>query len=437
MNWKVEETEGQKAARRKQAEESRDILPGERPERIFETPLSFKDIQEKSDRYLAMNIKRAPIAFYFGQGEYLYDTENKRYLDFLSGVAVTALGHGEADYVEAIREQADRVIHTSNLFYNQELALLAEALVTYSFPGRVFVCNSGTEANEAAFKLARLHGQQKGNANGVVSLRNSFHGRTLAGMCMTGQEKIHKGFGPLLGDMRYIEPNDLDMLEKEITQSGHEICALVLELVQGEGGVRPLDAEYVRAARQLTEENDILLILDEIQTGMGRTGRLFAYEHFGIVPDAMTLAKGLGNGFPVGAMIVGEKFADLMTPGTHGTTFGGNHLAARAAYETLKIIITRDILQNVEALSDYFFRRLRAFQVKTPAVKEVRGLGLHIGVEIDRPGAPFVDLCREKGLLVNCTNETTIRLVPPLNLSLESAAEGLDILEGAFVDFLK
>lgn len=437
MNWKVEETEGQKASKRRQAEESRDILPGERPDRIFETPLSFKDIKDKSDRYLALNIKRAPAAFYFGQGEYLYDTENKRYLDFLSGVAVTALGHGDADYIEAIREQADRVIHTSNLFYNQELALLAEALVTYSFPGRVFVCNSGAEANEAAFKLARLHGQTKGNANVVVSLRNSFHGRTLAGMCMTGQEKIHKGFGPLLEGIRYIEPNDIAMLEAEIEQNGHEICALILELVQGEGGVLPLDKDFVKIARQLTEENDIVLILDEIQTGMGRTGKLFAYEHYGIVPDVMTLAKGLGNGFPVGTMVIAEKFAGLMSAGTHGSTFGGNHLAARAAYETLKIIITRDLLLNVEALSDFFFRRLRAMQVKLPAIKDVRGLGLHIGIEIDRPGAGLVELCRERGLLINCTHETTIRLVPPLNLSLESAAEGLDILETAFSEFLK
>ncbi|MCE9597480.1 MAG: aspartate aminotransferase family protein [Spirochaetia bacterium] len=430
MKWKVPETESQKESRLKDVDQSRDLAPGDKPDRQFSQPLSFEEIKEKSDKFLVNNIKRAPVAFYFGQGEYLYDTNNKRYLDFLSGVAVTSLGHGDADFVEALREQSDRVIHTSNLFYNQELALLAEALVTYSFPGRAFLCNSGTEANEAAFKLARLHGQKKGNANRIVTLENSFHGRTVAGMSMTGQAKIHKGFGPLLDHMHYIAPNDVDMLEKEIDQNGHEICALVLELVQGEGGVKPLDLEYVRLARKLTQENDILLILDEIQTGMGRTGKLFAYEHFGIIPDAITLAKALGNGFPVGAMIIAEKHCDLIHPGIHGTTFGGNHLAARVAYETLKIIVTRDLLDNVVALSDYFFRRLQAAQIAIPVIKEVRGMGLHIGIELDRPGAAVVDTCRDRGLLVNCTNETTIRLVPPLNISLESAADGLEILEG-------
>ncbi len=432
MNWKVEETEGQKQARLKAAEEARDLAPGERAERLFASPMSLADIKEKSDRYLVNNVKRAPVAFYFGQGEYLYDTENKRYLDFLSGVAVTCLGHGDADYVEAIREQADRVIHTSNLVYNQELALLAEALISYSFPGRVFLCNSGTEANEAAFKLARLHGQKKGNANLIVSLENSFHGRTVAGMCMTGQAKIHKGFGPLLDHFQYIPANDMDALETVMEQHGHEMCALVLELVQGEGGVKPLDEKYVQLARRLCDEHDVLLILDEIQTGMGRTGKLFAYEHFGITPDAMSLAKGLGNGFPIGALVIREDRADLIQPGVHGTTFGGNHLGARVAYETLKIIVTRDLLDNVNALSDYFFRRLSGMQGDVKCIKEVRGLGLHIGIELDRPGAAVVDRCRDLGLLVNCTSETTIRLVPPLNLSLEAAAEGLDILEKVF-----
>lgn len=401
-------------------------------ERIFAQPMSFADIKEKSDRYLVNNVKRAPVAFYFGQGEYLYDTENKRYLDFLSGVAVTCLGHGDADFIEAMREQSDRVVHTSNLVYNQELALFAEALVSYSFPGRVFVCNSGTEANEAAFKVARLHGQKKGNANLIVTLEGSFHGRTVAGMCMTAQAKIHQGFGPLLDHFHYIRPNDIEMLEKEMDQHGSEMCALVLELVQGEGGVRPLDAEYVKAARQLCDENDVLLILDAIQTGMGRTGKLFAYEHFDIVPDAMTLAKGLGNGFPIGAVVIREDRADLIHPGVHGTTFGGNHLGARVAYETLKIIVTRDILDNVNALSDYFLRRLKGMQLNLKCITDVRGMGLHIGVELDRPGAAVVDRCRELGLLVNCTAETTIRIVPPLNLPLESAAEGLDILEKVF-----
>lgn len=396
---------------------------------VFTQDLTLKEIQEKSDKYVLGTVKRTPVAFIFGQGEFLYDTDNKQYIDFQSGVAVTCLGHSDADIVEAIRDQADRVMHTSNLVYNREQALLSEALIKHSFPGKVFLCNSGTEANEAAFKLARLHGQKKGGAIGMLALENSFHGRTFAAMSLTGQEKIHKGFGPIIPEIKYLPPNDVDQLERAIEENGHNICALFMELVQGESGVHPMTREFAQAARRLTQENDILLVLDEIQTGMGRTGKLWGYENYEIKPDVMTLAKGLGAGFPIGAMIVSNKFASLMSTGSHGSTFGGNHLGARVAYETLRIIMGREILTNVDGISDFMMRRLRVMQTQIPAIKEVRGIGLHIGVELDRPAAEVGEGCLANGLIVNITAGSTIRIVPPLNISLESAAKGLDILE--------
>ncbi|MCB1165879.1 MAG: aminotransferase class III-fold pyridoxal phosphate-dependent enzyme, partial [Leptospiraceae bacterium] len=347
----------------------------EQQESDFTKPLSFEEIQEKSDKYLMGTYRRAPVAFYFGQGEYLYDSENNAYLDFLCGISVTNLGHGEADLIEAIRDQADRIIHTSNLFYNQEQALLGEALIEHSFPGKVFLCNSGTEANEAAFKLARRNGESLSGDCVIISLENSFHGRTTGAMAMTGQEKIRKGFGPLIPGTVHIPANDIEALESAFDQYSGRVAGFIMELVQGEGGIRPMDKDFVVRARELTTANNALLILDEIQTGIGRTGKLFAYEHYGIRPDAMTLAKALGGGMPIGAMIVADDFTHLLEPGMHGTTFGGNHVVARVAYETLRIIVGRELLKNVEGLSDYFFRRLRLLEQSSNIVKDVRGIG--------------------------------------------------------------
>ncbi|MCB1303659.1 MAG: aspartate aminotransferase family protein [Leptospiraceae bacterium] len=407
----------------------------EQQESDFTKPLSFEEIQEKSDKYLMGTYRRAPVAFYFGQGEYLYDSENNAYLDFLCGISVTNLGHGEADLIEAIRDQADRIIHTSNLFYNQEQALLGEALIEHSFPGKVFLCNSGTEANEAAFKLARRNGESLSGDCVIISLENSFHGRTTGAMAMTGQEKIRKGFGPLIPGTVHIPANDIEALESAFDQYSGRVAGFIMELVQGEGGIRPMDKDFVVRARELTTANNALLILDEIQTGIGRTGKLFAYEHYGIRPDAMTLAKALGGGMPIGAMIVADDFTHLLEPGMHGTTFGGNHVVARVAYETLRIIVGRELLKNVEGLSDYFFRRLRLLEQSSNIVKDVRGIGLHIGVELTDHGPDVVRRCREEKLLINCTAGHVIRIMPPLNLSLDSAAEGLDIFERVIREF--
>ncbi|MCB1321376.1 MAG: aspartate aminotransferase family protein [Leptospiraceae bacterium] len=401
----------------------------------FFQSLSFDEIKARTDKYMLDLFRRAPVAFRFGQGEYLYDTDNKQYIDFLCGIAVTSLGHGEADIIEAIRDQAERVIHTSNLFYNQEQALLAEALVEHSFPGKVFFSNSGTEAIEAAFKLVRSYGQRaKDGATRMVSFEGSFHGRTIAGMCLTAQEKIHSGFGPLLRpeDHAYLPRNDIDILEKEFEENGTNLCGLFIELIQGEGGINVMDQAFMRRCRELCDEYDVLLVADEIQTGIGRTGKLFCFENYQITPDIMALAKGLGNGFPIGAIVVAEDYCDYLQRGQHGSTFSGGHLATRVAFETVKIIMTRDILKNIPALSDYFFQRLNALKSKYKSVVDVRGIGLHIGVELNQPCADVVTACRENGLLVNCTAENTIRIMPPLNISLERAAEGLSILEKVF-----
>ena len=396
----------------------------------FQEPITFEEIKEKTEKYVLGTYNRLPVSFFFGQGELVYDNEHREYIDFLCGLGVTSLGHGEADLVEALREQGERIWHTSNLYFNEQQALLAEALVANSFPAKVFFSNSGTEANEAAFKLARSYGQKaKSGASEILALTGSFHGRSTASMSITGNEKIHNGFGPLIEGVTHLPPNDVESLEKAIIERGDRICALFLEPVLGEGGVLPLTNEFLREARRLTQEYKILLIVDEVQCGIGRSGKLFAYEHAGIQPDVLTLAKALGGGFPIGATLIRDGLAKYLGPGQHGSTFGGNHLAARIGYETLKIIIGRELLNHINAVSEFMLRRLRVFGEKSSVIEEVRGLGLMIGVNLTKDGSALVPTCLEKGLLINHTAGNVIRLLPPLNISLEKAAEGLDILE--------
>ncbi|MCB1175195.1 MAG: aminotransferase class III-fold pyridoxal phosphate-dependent enzyme, partial [Leptospiraceae bacterium] len=278
--------------------------------------------------------------------------------------------------------------------------------------------------------LARSYGQQaKSGAQRILSLEGSFHGRTVAGMCLTAQEKMHSGFGDLLQHHVYLPLNDIDLLEKEFAEHGADTCAFFMELVQGEGGIHVADQEYVERVRELCNEHGVLLILDEIQTAMGRTGKLFCYENYGIEPDAMTLSKALGNGFPIGAIVVAEQFTKYLVRPQHGSTFSGNHIACTAAYEVLRILHTRDVFQNVAALSEYFFKRLRVFAGQYALIKEVRGLGLHIGMELHAKGPELVSLAREQGLLLNCTAGQTIRIMPPLNIDMDQAAAGLDVLD--------
>lgn len=395
---------------------------------IFKSQL--EEIKEKSKKYLIGNYNRFDVAFKYGVGDALFDTENREYIDFQSGISVTNLGHSEADIIEALRDQADRLFHTSNLYYSEEQALLAEALVVNSFPSKAFFCNSGTEANEAAFKLARKHAINKGISSPIIlALDKSFHGRTVGSMCITGQEKIRGGFGELLSGVDFVTTNNVQNLHHLFHKYAGRVAAIFLEPILGESGVIPLSMDFLVTARRLSKEANALFILDEIQTGMGRTGKLFCYQHYNLEPDAMTLAKALGSGFPIGAILVGLEYADLLEPGTHGSTFGGNHLAARIALETIRILLSREILTNIEALSSYFFMRLNLLKSSSPKVKEVRGKGLHIGLELNIPSRPIAEECLKSGLVINATADTVIRIMPPLNMSLERADAGLSILE--------
>ncbi|TGL59567.1 aspartate aminotransferase family protein [Leptospira sarikeiensis] len=395
-----------------------------------ETASDFLQTKELSDKYLLDLFNRYPVAFRYGVNELLFDQNNKQYIDFLAGVAVTNLGHSDPDIIEAIRNQIDRLMHTSNWFYSEEAAKLAELLVLNTFPGKVFLCNSGTEAIEAAFKLARAYSEQKQIHDPIIiSLQKSFHGRSVSAISLTGQKKLHTGFGKLLDGIEFVTPNDEEELVAAFERFAGRVVAFIAEPILGESGIIPLSHGYMNLVRELTLENEALLILDEIQTGFGRTGTMFAFETYGFSPDVMTLAKGLGSGFPIGALVVAEKYQNVLAKGTHGTTYGGNHLAAAIAYETIRIIQTRDILANVNSCSEIAFSRLDQIKQNNKIVKEIRGKGLHIGVELTVPSRPIAEQCLEKGLIVNATGDTVIRVMPPLTISAQYLNEGLDILE--------
>ncbi len=402
----------------------------------IETKISLDAIKEKTKKYLIGTYNKYDVAFAYGSGEMLYDTDGKEYIDFMCGISVTNLGHNEADVVEALRDQADRLVHSSNLFYSEEAANLAETLITHSFPGKVFFCNSGTEANEAAFKLARKYAFSRKIQDPVIfSLQGSFHGRTSGSMSMTGQNKIREGYGDLISGFVFLPPNDEEALQSAFTKYKDNICAFIMEPIIGEGGIIPINDSFIKLARKLTKETQSLFILDEIQTGMGRTGKLFCYEHFGIVPDAMTLAKALGSGFPIGALVVGEKFENILSLGSHGSTFGGNHLAMRIAYETLRVILSRELLANVQTISDFIFSKLSLMSSQYSIIKEVRGKGLHIGVDLTIPSRKIAEECLRNGLVVNSTAETVIRIMPPLNISIEKTEQGLKKFEEVLQKF--
>jgi len=391
----------------------------------------FSEIKEKSDRYVLGNYGRFDIAFEYGVGDYLFDHDGKQYIDFMSGIAVTNLGHSEADIIDTLREQADKLFHTSNYFYNSQQADLAEVLVKHSFPGKVFFCNSGTEANEAALKIARRHATVRGISEPVIlTMKGSFHGRTLGSMSMTGQTKIREGFGELLSGFDYIEENNPAHAETLFQKYRGRVAAVITEPILGEYGVLPLTEEFLTLLRKRTAEAGALLVFDEIQTGIGRTGKLFCFQHFPFYPDLVTMAKGLGSGFPIGAVLIGEKYTDLLQPGMHGSTFGGNHLASAVAYETLRVILTRDILSMVPGLSEFFFRRLHMLKARYPElIGEVRGRGLHIGVVLKIPAKDIVKECLNRGLIMNATNEKVVRILPPINTSIERIEEAMNIFE--------
>jgi acetylornithine aminotransferase len=372
-----------------------------------------ENIMTRADAVIAKTYNRFPIVITKGNGCHLWDATGKQYTDFVSGIAVCNLGHSHPRVSRALAKQADTLLHVSNLYYTEPQVHLASWLTENSFAQRVFFCNSGAEANEAAIKLARKYFKEKGENERyrIVSMLQSFHGRTMGTLSATGQDKIKKGFEPVLEGFDHVPFNDLDALQNKI---GTRTCAVLIEPIQGEGGVCCPDEGYLEAVRRICDETGVLLIFDEIQTGMGRTGKLFAYEHFGIEPDIMTLAKALANGLPIGAMLAKEAVADAFGPGAHASTFGGTPIITAASLEVVKVLSEENIVAHCSKVGAYFKERLLWLKSRHESIVDVRGKGLLVGMKLETNGGTIVDACLEKGFLINCIQENILRFIPPL-----------------------
>ena len=376
--------------------------------------------------YVANTYSRFPIALARGKGCRVWDADGKQYLDFVAGIAVNNLGHGHPAVLRAIQRQSKKLIHVSNLYHTAPQAELAAALCQNSFAERVFFCNSGAEANEAAIKLVRRYGVERlGGRYEIISTFNSFHGRTLATLTATGQEKVRAGFDPLPEGFRQVPYNDLSAMEQAIDA---KTAAILVEPIQGEGGVIVPRDGYLRGLRELASAKGILLIFDEVQVGMGRTGKLFAYEHFGITPDIMTLAKALGGGLPLGAMLARDEVARSLAPGSHASTFGGNPVVCSAGLAVLKTLKRNGVLENCVKMGKLLLEGLRSLRASFPVIREIRGKGLLLGVELDCEAAKIVEECLREGLLINGTANRVLRLLPPLIVKKKEIEQALDIL---------
>ncbi len=388
---------------------------------------------DRAERFMFQTYKRAPLTLVRGDGCRVWDEQDKEYLDFVGGIAVCALGHSSPVISAAICEQSKKLVHVSNLYYTQPQTELAQLLIENSFAERVFFSNSGAEANEAAIKLARHYSKDHygPNRHVILTMENSFHGRTMATLSATGQEKIRKGFEPLLEGFRYVPFNDLQALKAAVDES---VCAVLLEPIQGEGGIVVPDSDYLRGVRQICDAHNLLLIVDEIQVGMGRTGKLFAYQHFGITPDIMTLAKALGNGLPIGAMLAREDLKDSLSAGTHATTFGGSPLIASGALALVKSLLNDGWIDHAKDMGNYFKKGLLDLQRQYSRIQEVRGLGLILGLLVEGEGSEIVNACMDKGFLINCVQERILRFVPPLIVSENEIDRLLNCLDEIFAE---
>ena len=392
------------------------------------------DTFERTESFVMKTYNRFPVSFVRGEGCWLFDEEGKEYLDMLSGIAVCNLGHCHPKVSEAICNQAKKLIHTSNLFYIEPQAELAELICNHSFGDKVFFCNSGAEANEGALKLARRFGTELNPEKyEIVAFENSFHGRTFAAVSITGQGKYSQGFGPMLSGVRFAKFNDLDSVKSVISE---RTAGIIVEPVQGEGGVVPAKKEFLVGLRELADEYGALLIFDEVQTGMGRTGELFAYQVYGVEPDVMTLAKALGNGIPIGAIVTKGKASNVLKPGLHASTFGGNFLSTAAGVEVFKEIAKSGFLEEVREKGEYLKGRLVELKSKFPdLLKEVRGLGLMLGVVCSEPCGEIVKLALREGLIINCTAGNVLRFLPPLVITKEEIDLGIEKLERALREY--
>jgi acetylornithine/N-succinyldiaminopimelate aminotransferase len=393
--------------------------------------MDSKTLMGLSEQYIAPTYARFPILLVRGKGTRLWDAEGKEYFDFVSGLAVCNLGHCHPKVVKAIQEQAEKLIHVSNFYYIEPQIQLAALLCKHSFADKVFFCNSGAEANEGAIKLARKYAKEKSGENRyeIITMEQSFHGRTLATLTATAQEKYHKGFDPLVPGFRYVPFNDVESLKRAINE---KTCAVMLEPIQGEGGVRVPREGYLKAVREICDEKGLLLIFDEVQVGMGRTGRLFAYEHENVKPDLMTLAKSLAGGVPIGALLIRKGIAEAFQPGDHASTFGGNPLATAAGVAALRAILEEGMLENCQKVGDYFLSRLGEMKKRFPFIREVRGKGLILGMELEMEGGFVVKEMMKRGFLINCTMGNVLRFLPPLIITKEEVDRMFEALEEVF-----
>ena len=374
--------------------------------------------------YVVPCYTKTPLVLQRGRGTRVWDAHGDEYLDFFPGWAVSGLGHCHKRVTEAIKRQVEQLIHVSNNYYHEEQAKLAEVVIRHAFAGKVFFCNSGAEANEAAFKLARKFGNPMKNE--IIAMERSFHGRTLAAVAATGTAKYKEGFDPLPAGFKHVPFNDFPALERAVTS---KTAAIILELIQGEGGIHVVDAHYLTSMRRLCNDKKILLIFDEVQTGMGRTGRIFCYKNFGIEPDIMTLAKSLGGGFPIGAMVVKKEYADVLQPGTHATTFGGSPLACAAALATFEAIDKEKLLNNAVITGSHLFKRLGELKKRHAMIRQVRGMGLMAALELEIDGKAIYEECLQKKLLINCTQGNVLRIMPPLIVREREIDRAVGILD--------
>ncbi len=390
----------------------------------------LKKIIGEDREYLFQNYgERLPVCFTRGENSCLYDQDNRKYVDFFSGIAVSNLGYSNKQLLKAISGQAGDIIHSSNWYLNREQINAAKQVSELAFPGRTLFVNSGTEANEAAIKLARKYGLSLSKKRyEIITFENSFHGRTMGSMTATAQEKIHSGYGPLPSGFRYLKFNDIKSFKSQVKKNKN-IAAVMIELVQGEGGINIAQKAFVEELFSLCNKNEIITIVDEVQTGIGRTGSVFCFQQYNVVPDMITLAKGIAGGLPAGILHAKKYFSDFLSAGTHGSTFGGNHLASAAIEAVLKEVRKNSLLNNVRKTGEYIRKQLIKISSHVDFINEVRGMGLHIGIELNKPGMPLVKKALERGLVINCTAEKVIRIMPPLVITMKTVREGMNILE--------
>ncbi|HCO95453.1 MAG TPA: aspartate aminotransferase family protein [Phycisphaerales bacterium] len=386
--------------------------------------MTTQETIELFDKYVIANYGRLPRVITKGEGCYLYDADGNKILDMFPGWAVSAIGHCHPRVVEALRKQAGELLHIDNTFYSEPQGMLAKLLSERAFGGKCFFCNSGAEANEAALKLARLHtAEQKYK---FITAEGSFHGRTFATMTATAQPKHHEGLLPLLPGFVYVPFNDIEALEAAFSD---EVAAVMIEPIQGEGGINVATAEYLQAIRRLCDENGAVMILDEVQTGIGRTGKWFGYQHFDIEPDIITMAKALGGGVAIGAMMATEQVAASLIPGKHASTFGGNALVCAAGVAVIEAIEEDNLLENANRLGQYTMDKLQQLKQKHSIIDSVRGVGMMIGLQLNGPGAVIVNKCLENGLRINCTQGTVLRFMPPMIANQSQIDQAVEILD--------